>query len=101
MRADTLPPTPQDPQPPLSRSAKKRQATALQRLGEALLTLSPSERAEFNLPDPLLSALDHCTRLTKKEAIRRQKQYIGKLMRDLDEESLDSLTVALANKKNA
>jgi len=57
---------------------------ALQALGEVLLSLSPARLAELDLPDRLADALDAARRITQREARRRQLQYIGRLMREVD-----------------
>ena len=57
---------------------------ALQALGEALLNVAPARRAELDLPERLIDALDAAQRITGREARRRQLQFIGRLMRDLD-----------------
>lgn len=82
-----------------SRSAKKRQATALQNLGEELLHLSPDVWNE--MPDDLREALRHYRTLKDHEARRRQQQYVGRLMRELDEESLSNITRLVACTKNS
>ena len=58
--------------------------TALQALGEALLRLGPVRRAELALPERLTEALDAAQRITQREARRRQLQFIGRLMREVD-----------------
>lgn len=67
--------------------------TALQVLGEALLELPADRLARLDLPETLIEALREARRLTKHEARRRQMQYIGRLMRDVDpaplQEALD------------
>ena len=82
-----------------SRSAKKRQATALQNLGEELAGLSHDLWS--GLPDDLRGALQQCAGLKDHEARRRQQQYIGRLMRDLDEETLSMITRIVASAKNS
>jgi ribosome-associated protein len=76
-----------------SKSQLKREMTALQGLGEALLELPADRLARLDLPDTLADALREARRLTKHEARRRQMQYIGRLMRDIDpaplQEALD------------
>jgi ribosome-associated protein len=57
---------------------------ALQSLGAQLLTLSAERLATIALPEALAEALREARRLTKHEAKRRQMQYIGRLMRDVD-----------------
>jgi len=49
----------------------------------------------LKLPDKLLDALDEVRRITNFEGRRRQMQFIGKLMRGLDEETLAATREAL------
>jgi ribosome-associated protein len=74
---------PQEQERP-SRSARKRNAEALQRLGEHLLGLKPQQLQRFDLPPPLLEALLETQRLRSRSASVRARQYIGRLMRDID-----------------
>lgn len=67
-----------------SRSAKKRESLALQKLGEELTTLAPAERQSLDLPPELAAALAELDGIRDREARRRQKQFIGKIMRDVD-----------------
>lgn len=72
-----------------SKSARKREVEYLQTLGERLATLSPEVLRRFDLPERLFNALLEIKRLKAREAIRRQRQFIGKLMRDADIDSID------------
>jgi ribosome-associated protein len=79
-----------------SKSARKREMTARQALGERLCALSPRELAQIPLPnDALLAAIEQSRQITANSARRRHMQFIGKLMRDIDpeplREALDSL----------
>jgi ribosome-associated protein len=67
-----------------SRSARKRNAEALQRLGERLLALKPQQLQRFDLPPLLLETILETQRLRSRSASARARQYIGRLMRDLD-----------------
>lgn len=69
---------------PASRSAKKRESTALQKLGENLTKIKAESRKDLPLSEDLLQALAFHDSLTNKEACRRQRQFIGKLMRNED-----------------
>lgn len=62
--------------------------TALQALGESLLRLSPAELARIELPEALRAAIAETARMPSHEARRRQLQYIGRLMRQVDPEPL-------------
>jgi len=67
-----------------SKSQLKREMTALQDLGAELVALSKERLAKIDMPQRLREALFDAQRFTKHEAKRRQMQYIGKIMRDID-----------------
>jgi len=71
-----------------SKSARKREYLALQKLGEELLTLRESDLLGIELDEDLLEAVLEARRIKSHGALRRQKQYIGKLMRNIDPELL-------------
>jgi len=56
----------------------------LQALGVALAALPESQLKEMHLGEDLLEALLEAKRIRSHEAKRRQMQYIGRLMRDID-----------------
>ena len=68
----------------ISKSERKRRSTALQDVGEALVKLSREQLGRIDMPEELREAVLECKRLTKHEAIRRQMQYIGKVMRGIE-----------------
>lgn len=68
----------------ISKTQRKRRMTELQVVGKELVQLSAEQIARLDLPEDLREAVLACKRFTKHEAIRRQMQYIGKLMRHLD-----------------
>ena len=67
-----------------SKSALKREFSALQELGEQLLALTTAELESLSLDAKLEQAIRDATRIKSRGALRRQKQYIGKLMRDVN-----------------
>lgn len=67
-----------------SKSQKKREMHALQALGARLVELSPATLARMELPEALAEAVWACKTLKSHGARRRQLQYIGALMRDVD-----------------
>jgi ribosome-associated protein len=77
------------------RSARKRASHELTRLGEELTALRPDQVASLALPEQLEDAVAEARRLTSFGAKRRQAQFIGKLMRKLDEESVAAIRKAL------
>jgi ribosome-associated protein len=83
-----------------SRTELKRESTELQKLGEALLTLRGDLMARLDLPESLLTALDEVKRITNFEGRRRQMQYVGKLMRAQDEETLQAIRDALEEQRS-
>ncbi len=70
----------------LSKSARKREAASLQELGVKLAALPDQEIKELELPETLFIALRALRRLPSHGAQVRQRQYIGKLMREIDPE---------------
>ena len=71
-----------------SKSALKREVLALQELGEELLALSAAQLASLSLNDRLEKAVHDAVHIKSRGALRRQKQLIGKLMRDVDPEPI-------------
>jgi ribosome-associated protein len=67
-----------------SKTARKREQQALQDLGEHLIPLKSSELDAIGLSEGLLQAVRAATRMKSHGALRRQKQLIGKLMRQAD-----------------
>ena len=67
-----------------SKSRRKRDMLELQKLGEVLLTFPDAALQDMKLPEPLFEALETARRIKAHGARRRQLQYIGKLMRNLD-----------------
>jgi len=78
-----------------SKTDLKRESEELQKLGEALLTLRTDLMEGLQLPDKLRDALAEANRITNFEGRRRQLQFVGKLMRGLEEETLQSVRDAL------
>ena len=67
-----------------SKSQKKREVEALQDLGAELVKLPDAQFQRIELPEDLRAAVAACGKITQNSALRRQKQYIGKLMRGVD-----------------
>ncbi len=82
----------------VSRSQKKRDSSALQEVGRRIADIPAVKRARLPLPGDLRDALEEYDRLSGFEAKRRQLQFIGRLMREAQEEGtlqpvLDALAV--------
>jgi ribosome-associated protein len=69
-----------------SKSDRKREAASLQELGVKLSALPDQEIKALDLPESLFVALRDLRRLPSHGAQVRQRQYIGKLMRQIDPE---------------
>jgi ribosome-associated protein len=82
-----------------SKTDLKRESTELQKLGEALLTLRSALFEKLELPENLVAALDEVRRITNFEGRRRQMQYVGKLMRGLDEATREAIRDALEEQR--
>jgi ribosome-associated protein len=67
---------------------RKRDMLELQQLGEELLAFSDAALRQMGLPEPLCEALESARRIKAHGGHRRQLQYIGKLMRNLDTEPI-------------
>jgi ribosome-associated protein len=70
--------------PILSKTKLKAEADAQQAIGKKLIELSKDKLTKLNLPETLYEAVLESKRLTANGAIRRQLQYIGRLMRETD-----------------
>jgi ribosome-associated protein len=81
----------------ISKSQRKRDATAAQQLGKDLLTLSVDAQKTIDLPENLSKALDDARRIKSNSALNRQLQYIGKLMRHIDVEPIQEQYLKLTN----
>ena len=85
----------QPEQTPLSKTQRKRAMEELQDTGEALVALPDDRLKRVDLPDDLREAIAMAQRMTRQdEARRRQMQYIGRLMREVD---IEAIRAALAD----
>jgi ribosome-associated protein len=71
-----------------SKTQAKKQSHDLQKLGAALADLSADRLARLDLPEALRDAIASYQRTRTHEGRRRQMQYVGKLMRGIDEAPL-------------
>ncbi len=88
---DTLPSKP-------SRSQRKRDVSALQDIGEILVDLPAPQLAKIPLDASLSDAVYAARQLKTREAKRRQLQYIGKLMRDVDVQAIQDALSKIQSK---
>ena len=67
-----------------SKSKRKRMMLALQKMGAALLDLTPAQLEKIPLEQVLVDAITAAKSIKTHEGKRRQLQYIGRLMREVD-----------------
>ena len=73
-----------------SKSALKREAQRLQKIGLRLTQLKPDVRARIDLPEALRQAIETHATIKSREGGRRQMQFIGKLMRKVDTAAIEA-----------
>ncbi len=71
-----------------SKSQLKRESEALQKIGEQLIALKPQDLDSMQLPEKLDAAVREARRLNARSGLKRQKQYIGKIMREIDSDAV-------------
>lgn len=67
-----------------SKTQQKKEMLRLQALGETLIDLPDSELVAIPVPQKLLDAIREARNTRKRGALHRQKQYIGRIMREID-----------------
>ncbi|MDQ0143967.1 ribosome biogenesis factor YjgA [Cupriavidus necator] len=87
-------PEPDDDEPK-SKSQRKRDMTALQDLGAELEALAKDRLARVPMPEALADAIHQARRINSHEGKRRQMQYVGKIMRGLEDEEVEVIRQAL------
>jgi ribosome-associated protein len=81
--------------PEPSKTRRKREAEALQALGERLVGLKPSQLARIPMDDELREAVQAAQRIHARGGRRRQLQLVGKLMRAADAQAIAQALAAL------
>ena len=81
----------EDPNDGPSKSELKRQMTERQKLAEVLASLSSDALKTIPMDEAIKAAIAETNKIKSFEAIRRHKQYLGKLMRFLDEAELEAI----------
>jgi ribosome-associated protein len=84
-----------------SKSELKRQSNELQKLGEQLIDAPRDRVKRVQMPDEVKDAILMCQTITNHEGRRRQLQYVGKMMRTLDEEEVAVIQRTIESWKGA
>jgi len=69
---------------PPSKTKLKAEADAQQALGVRLSELPKDKLLKLNLPEDVFTAILDTKKITANGAIRRHRQYLGRLMREID-----------------
>ncbi len=80
---------------PKSKSQRKRDMTALQDIGAELESLAKDRLARVPMPEALADAIHAARKITSHEGKRRQMQFVGKVMRGLDDDEVAAIQAAL------
>jgi len=83
----------------VSKSQLKREMHSLQELGKQLLDLKKQDLENLGISDELHAALIETKRIKHREGLRRQMQFIGKLMRKEGQEIIDIIEAHFEKKR--
>ena len=73
-----------------SKSQLKRESHHLTDVGEEILKLSNEDIRSLNLPDELEEAIATALKIKNRSGLKRQRLYIGKLLRSIDSETIEN-----------
>ncbi len=82
-----------------SKSQRKREMLALQKIGEQLFNESSDRIKRVPMPENLREAIFECQRIKNHEGRRRQLQFIGKIMRSLNDETIGAINQTMESWK--
>ena len=80
-----------------SKSDLKREMLALQKVGETIVKLSKGDLKTIPMEPILADAVNTARRIKSREGLRRQMQYIGKLMRTTDIQTIEKALLTMEN----
>lgn len=84
-----------------SKSQLKREMTALQELGEELVSQPKDRVMRVPMPEDVREVILECQKIKDHEGRRRQMQYVGKKMRLLEEDEIAAIQKVLDSWKGA
>ncbi|PIT55553.1 ribosome biogenesis factor YjgA [Snodgrassella alvi] len=85
----------------ISKTQMKKQMNDLQQLGMELTKLSTDTLKKMNLPEDLLQAVLSYQKISSNSALKRQAQFIGRLMRETDTTPISDYLARLKGENNA
>jgi ribosome-associated protein len=74
----------------ISKTQRKKECDEMQTLGEKIIALGKDELAQMHMEDELRHAIEEAQRMKSNGALKRQRQFIGKLIRNMNAESLQT-----------
>ncbi|MBO7080533.1 MAG: DUF615 domain-containing protein [Neisseriaceae bacterium] len=74
-----------------SKTQVKKQMNALQDMGLRLTHFAPETLMKANLPEQIIAAAAEYRKITSNGALKRQAQYIGRLMREADDDEIAAI----------
>lgn len=84
-----------------SKTKQKEAMHELRDLGAELVELSVGQLKRINLPENIFEVVRECQKITAHGARRRQIQYLGKLMRGVDDEPIRAGLAMLRGESSA
>jgi ribosome-associated protein len=81
-----------------SKTRRKRESEHQQDIAEQLLRLKRADLEQIELPGELVLALEETRKIHSRAALRRQRQYLGKLMRNCDSEHIEAQLQAVLHR---
>lgn len=72
----------------VSKTQRKQECDEMLELGEKMITLSKNDLADIEMDDELRRAIEEAQRIKSNVALKRQKHYIAKVIRNLEDDSL-------------
>jgi ribosome-associated protein len=73
-----------------SKSQIKRDCQRLTDLGDEILKLKPEDIRSLDMPDELEEAVTTALKIKSRSGLKRQRQFIGKLLRLIDNEDIEA-----------
>lgn len=73
-----------------SKSEIKRECHHLLDIGEEILKLTTEDRHSLDLPEDVEAAVTTALKIKSRSGLKRQRQYIGKLLRSVDGEIIEA-----------
>lgn len=82
----------------ISKSQRKRDCDNVLELGEVMIALNKEELAQIEMDSNLRHALEEAQRIKSHGALKRQRHYIAKILRGLDDETLEPQVTRILHK---